>query len=66
MNPVRSIAPDLVRADFNDIWPYLAGPLTGSLLAVAFAHILRGRGGDPTATQAAQGHERRPGPDSPP
>ena len=66
MNPVRSIAPDLVRADFTGIWPYLAGPLTGSLLAVAFAHILRGPGGDPTAMQAAQGHDSRPGPGSHP
>jgi hypothetical protein len=37
------------------IWVYLAGPLIGALVAVAFAHLLRGRGGDRVATRAAQG-----------
>ena len=55
MNPVRSLAPALVRADFAHIWVYLIGPLIGALVAVAFAHVLRGRGGDRTATRAAQG-----------
>jgi aquaporin Z len=55
MNPARSLGPDLVRADLHGSWPYLAGPLLGSLLAVAFAHLLRGPGGDPAATRAAQG-----------
>jgi aquaporin Z len=54
MNPVRSFAPALVRADFAHIW-VLAGPLIGALVAVAFAHVLRGRGGDRVATRAAQG-----------
>jgi len=55
MNPVRSFAPALVRADFAHVWVYLAGPLIGALVAVAFAHVLRGRGGDRVATRAAQG-----------
>ena len=55
MNPARSLGPDLVRADLHGSWPYLAGPLLGSLLAVAFAYLLRGPGGDPAATRAAQG-----------
>jgi aquaporin Z len=55
MNPVRSFAPALVRADFAHIWAYMAGPLIGALVAVAFAHLLRGRGGDSVATRAAQG-----------
>jgi aquaporin Z len=55
MNPARSLGPDLVRADLHGSWPYLAGPLLGSLLAVAFAQLLRGPGGDPAATRAAQG-----------
>ena len=55
MNPVRSFAPALVRADFAHVWVYLAGPLIGALLAVAFAHVLRGSGGDRVATRAAQG-----------
>jgi aquaporin Z len=55
MNPVRSFAPALVRANFAHIWVYLAGPLIGALVAVAFAHLLRGRGGDRVATRAAEG-----------
>ena len=55
MNPARSLAPDLVRGDFHQLWPYLAGPPLGMLTAVGAALILRGPGGDPDATQAAQG-----------
>ena len=55
MNPVRSFAPALIRGDFAHYWVYLAGPLIGALAAVAFAQMLRGRGGDRTATRAAQG-----------
>jgi aquaporin Z len=56
MNPVRSFAPDLVRGDYAHLWVYLVGPLAGALLAVGFAHILRGPGGrDSLASRAAQG-----------
>lgn len=55
MNPVRSLAPDLVRGHFTGLWPYLLGPLAGALLAVAIAFVLRGPGGDPDARKAAQG-----------
>lgn len=55
MNPVRSFAPDVVAADFAHLWVYLVGPLVGMLVAVGFAVILRGRGGDETAARAAQG-----------
>ena len=55
MNPVRSFGPDLVTGDFSHFWVYLVGPLLGALLAVAAAHVLRGRGGDVMATRAAQG-----------
>ncbi|MEA2637811.1 MAG: hypothetical protein QOE18_868 [Chloroflexota bacterium] len=55
MNPVRSLAPDLVRGDFSHAWVYLVGPVLGSLLAVAFAFALRGRGGDTAAIRAAKG-----------
>ena len=62
MNPVRSFAPALVRADFAHIWIYLVGPLIGALVAVAFAHVLRGRGGDRAAIRAAQGDSGHGGP----
>ena len=54
MNPVRSLAPDLVRGDFNTSWIYLIGPILGALLGVCFEWILRGK---PTSAGAiaAQG-----------
>lgn len=56
MNPVRSLAPDLVLGDFSHLWVYLVGPPAGALVAVAIARILRGPGGrDPQAREAAQG-----------
>ena len=55
MNPARSFGPDLVLGNFSQYWPYLAGPVAGALLAVAFAFVLRGRGGGPTARAAGSG-----------
>jgi aquaporin Z len=54
MNPVRSLAPDLVRGDFSTTWIYLVGPVVGALIGVGFEWILKGR---PTVagTIAAQG-----------
>ncbi len=55
MNPARSFGPDLILLDFSHYWVYLIGPLVGGLLAVFFAYILRGKGGDEPAIKAAQG-----------
>jgi len=54
MNPVRSLAPDLVRWDFGGAWIYIIGPFAGAMIAVGFEWILRG---PPTTmgTVAAQG-----------
>jgi aquaporin Z len=54
MNPIRSIAPDLVRGNFSTTWIYLIGPLIGALIGVAFEWILKG---SPSAkgARAAQG-----------
>jgi aquaporin Z len=54
MNPVRSLAPDVVRGDFTTTWIYIIGPILGALVAVCFEWILKGK---PTATGAvaAQG-----------
>ena len=43
MNPVRSLAPDLVRGDFTTSWIYVVGPILGALVAVCFERILRGK-----------------------
>jgi aquaporin Z len=55
MNPARSFGPDVLRWDFPSFWVYVVGPLAGALLAVAFAYLLRGSGGDPGGVRAAQG-----------
>jgi aquaporin Z len=55
MNPARSFGPDLVLGRFDHYWVYVAGPLAGAVIAVGFAWLLRGRGGDPGAIAAARG-----------
>ena len=55
MNPARTFGPDLAGTDFSDYWVYVAGPLTGTLLAVGAAWVLRGAGGGRSASAAAQG-----------
>ena len=42
MNPMRSLAPDLVRSDFDTSWIYVVGPMAGALIGVAFEWILKG------------------------
>ena len=54
MNPVRSLAPDLVRGDLHTTWIYIVGPLLGALLGVAFEWILKGRA-TAAGTLAAEG-----------
>ncbi len=55
MNPARSLGPALVGGDFTASWLYVAGPMAGSAAAVLAAWVLRGPGGGPAGTKAAQG-----------
>lgn len=43
MNPVRSLAPDIIRNDFSTTWVYLIATFTGAVIAVGFEWILKGR-----------------------
>ena len=54
MNPVRSLAPDLIRGDLGTTWIYVLGPIAGAMIGVAFQWILKGK---PTTagSLAAQG-----------
>ena len=54
MNPIRSMAPDLLRGNLDTAWIYILGPILGAMIAVGFEWILKG---PPTAlgTIAAQG-----------
>lgn len=54
MNPVRSLAPDLMRGDLGTAWIYVAGPILGALMGVVFEWILKGKP-TTTGTLAAQG-----------
>src|SRR5580765_2206775 len=64
MNPARTFGPDLVGRDFGSYWVYVAGPITGAVIAVGAAWILRGAGGGQSGSAAAQGdlftEEQRP------
>lgn len=60
MNPARSLAPELVAGGLGQFWVYLAGPALGMAAAVGAAIVLRGRGGDPRAAEAAQGRLDQP------
>jgi aquaporin Z len=55
MNPARTFGPDLIGGNFSSYWVYVAGPLIGAALAVAFAFVLRGPGGGEAGSGAAQG-----------
>ena len=55
MNPARSFGPALIAGDWSSYWVYIAGPLIGAALAVVFAWVLRGRGGDPVSRAAGSG-----------
>ena len=43
MNPIRSLAPDLVGGNLTHYWIYLVGPILGAMVAVGFEWILRGK-----------------------
>lgn len=70
-NPARWFGPALVANDWGGVWPYLLGPILGSLLAAAVFKFVLEKGGLPpteppepmrtTGTAAAKPAEPKPG-----
>jgi len=44
MNPARSLAPALVAGRLDDLWLYIAAPITGALAGVVVSGAIHGRG----------------------
>ena len=55
MSPARSFGPALVSGDWTSYWVYVIGPAACALIAVGFALVLRGRGGDAISRAAGSG-----------
>jgi MIP family channel proteins len=60
-NPARWFGPALVGNTWGDVWPYLLGPIVGSLLAAAVYQFVLEKGG-PAPTEPAEPVKRTPGP----
>src|SRR6266568_1837962 len=54
MNIARTIAPDIIRANFETSWIYILASITGVIIAVCIEWVLKGRPSN-KATEEAHG-----------
>ena len=55
MNPAVSLGQAIVSGMLNNVWLYIVGPITGSMLAVVFVSILQGKKDESKEGEAATG-----------
>jgi MIP family channel proteins len=58
-NPARWFGPALIGNEFGDVWPYLVGPIVGSLIAVLLYKFVISSGEDQAPGLAGEGAEQR-------
>jgi len=52
LNPARSLGPALVSGHFQNLWIFIAGPLTGAVIGLTLVTVIRTRSNDDEHTAA--------------
>lgn len=52
LNPARSLGPAVVSGHFQNLWIFIAGPLTGAVIGLTLVTVIRTRSNDDEHTAA--------------